>query len=428
MRPPDLELLKDDLLNYRADLEEAGRRAALIETGLPRLLNVLALIPDTMRSGDVLELGSSPYFLSLCLRRLCSGRLCLGNYFGTADKRGSDRLVHQRTGDAVSFDYDLFNIETDEFPHPDASFDLVVFSELIEHLVVNPVWTLSEIHRVLRPNGCVIVTTPNKLSLERLATFVRGGSQMVDRYSPLFGYGGRHNREYGPAELRELLEGCGFTVEEMVLRDLVTVPRNERWQRVVWKRLLALYSDAPRDEHIFLRARRGERFRWNFPPDLFDNMQFFTLVRHPWMEMGINDTIQTADGWHDLEHGADGRALRWTRGERGQAFLKTPRGATHVGLEVYAAPGADAPPATVRLVLWDRWLGRVRAENVYVDSARQIERGRWSTLVFPIGPHHPNAGDEVEVMIHPGEPAAERERGVAVQRVWYVEPGVTGDQ
>src|SRR5262245_60137919 len=40
MRPPDLQALKDDLLNYRADLEEAGRRAALIETGLPRLLNV----------------------------------------------------------------------------------------------------------------------------------------------------------------------------------------------------------------------------------------------------------------------------------------------------------------------------------------------------------------------------------------------------
>jgi SAM-dependent methyltransferase len=426
MRPPDLASLKDDLLNFRAELEEAGRRAELIETGLPRLLNVLELIPDAMRGGDVLELGSSPYFLSLCLHRLCSGRLRLGNYFGTKDRRGSDRLVHQRTGEVVQFDYDLFNIETDEFPHPDASFDLVIFSELIEHLVVNPVWTLSEIHRVLRPNGCVIITTPNKLSLERLATFVRGGSQMVDRYSPLFGYGGRHNREYGPAELCDLLTGCGFTVEAMALRDLVALPRNERWQRALWKRWLALYSDAPRAEHIFLRARRGERFRWHFPPDLFDNMQFFTLVRHAWMEMGINDSIQTADGWYDLERGGpDGRALRWTRGERGQAFLKTPAAATRVGLEVYAAPAPGAPPASLRLVVWDRWLGRVQAQNVYVDAVRPVERGRWQTLEFPIGPNHPNPGDEVEVMIHPGASETsslpERERGVAVHRVWYEE-------
>jgi SAM-dependent methyltransferase len=427
MRPGDLEAIKDDLLNYRADLEEAGRRAELIETGWPRLLNVLELIPDSLRGGDVLELGSSPYFLSLCLRRLCrGGRQARGNYFGTKEKRGADRLVHQRTGEEVVFDYDLFNIETDEFPHPDASFDLVIFSELIEHLVTNPVWTLSEIHRILRPDGRVIITTPNKLSLERLATFLRGGSQMVDRYSPLFGYGGRHNREYGPAELRELLEGCGFIVEETVLRDLVTVPRNERWQRAVWRRLLALYSDAPRQEHIFLRARRGPRFRWHFPPNLFDNMQFFTLVRQPWMEMGINDSIQTADGWYELESGPEARPMRWTRGERGQAFLKTPASATHIGLEVYAAPAPDAPPAAVRLVVWDRWLGRVQAQNVYVDAVQPLERGGWQSLHFSIGPNRPNPGDEVEVMIHPDASALaaaaslpERERGLAVHRVRY---------
>src|SRR4030095_4104361 len=187
MRPDNLDKLKEDLIGFRAELEEPGVRAGLLETGLPRLLATLEMIPSSYSDKSILELGSSPYFLSLCLYRMCTGTLKRGNYFGPDAKHGADRLVNARTGEEVVFQYEAFNIETDPFPYPDEHFDVVVFSELIEHLGVNPVRALAEIHRVLRPNGVVIVTTPNSLSLERFATFLRAGSQMVDRYSPLFG-------------------------------------------------------------------------------------------------------------------------------------------------------------------------------------------------------------------------------------------------
>jgi SAM-dependent methyltransferase len=427
MRPTNIDQLKDDLVSFRAELEEPGVREELIATGLPRLLATLEMIPDAASNGDFLELGSSPYFLSLCLHRLCSGTQRRGNYFGTDAKRASDRLVNLRSGEEIVFDYDLFNIETDEFPYPDASFDVVVFSELIEHLGVNPVRTLAEIHRVLRPNGFVIVTTPNALSMERFATFLRGGSQMVDRYSPLFGYGARHNREYSPAEVRGLLESTGFDVEDMMLRDLAPLSTKERWQRALWKRLLRPYSDAPREEHIFLRARRRDRFRWYFPPNLFDNTQFYVLVRYPWMEMGINDAIQCAAGWHAPERrdAAEGW-MRWVSGEEGQAFLKTPAEVSKFGLNVYA-PVAPDSPLSVRAIVWDRWLGRVNRENVYVEQAVPLERGRWQHFEFPLQ-RFPRAGDEVEVKISlipldapvdaPGI-ACERERGLAVHKVWF---------
>src|ERR1700739_2463526 len=47
-------------------------------------------------------------------------------------------------------------------PHADASFDLIVAFEVIEHL---PDWRefLQEARRVLAPNGQFIVSTPNKL-------------------------------------------------------------------------------------------------------------------------------------------------------------------------------------------------------------------------------------------------------------------------
>ncbi len=418
MRPDDLEQLKADLIDFRNELEEPGVRTGLVEMALPRILATLEMIPDSYRDKDMLELGSSPYFLSLCLYRMCKGTLKRGNYFGPDAKHGAARLVNQRTGEDVVFEYEAFNIETDRFPYPDESLDVVVFSELIEHLGVNPVCALAEIHRVLRPGGIVIVTTPNSLSLERFGTFLRGGSRMVDRYSPLFGYGARHNREYHVRELRELLEGTGFAIEEIATRDIATLPRRERTQRAVWKKLLALYADVPRAEHIFLRARRAARFRWHFPPSLFDNIQFYTLVKYPWVEMGFNDSIQCAAGWYPLEQGPDGVERRWIAGEEGQGFLKTPDNLTVFGADVFApaAPGPEA--ARLHVVVWDRWLGRVRAENVYVDSDASVERGSWQRIELPIAQQRPRSGDEVEVKIQPASPG-ERGQGLAVRRFWF---------
>jgi SAM-dependent methyltransferase len=420
MKPDDLAKLTDDLNNFRAELEEAGVRAELVRTTLPRLLATLDMLPESARDGALLELGSSPYFLSVCLRRMCRGPIAHGNYFGTAERRTVDRLVHQRSGEVLELASDLFNIELDEFPYPDASFDVVIFSELIEHLGTNPVRTLNEIHRVLKPQGVVIVTTPNAISLHRLETYLSAGSQMVDRYSPLFGYGARHNREYHPAELRTLLESCGFTIEAMQLRDLAPPPFSG-WRLHAWQTLLKQYGDAPREEHIFLRARRGPRFRWRFPTSLFDNIEFYTLVRETWMEMGINDTIQTAAGWRPLdETGVAGKACKVIV-DTGQAFLKTPAGARAVSFELYAPP-SDAPPPQLHFIVWDRWLGRVNPDNVYVDATATLPRGAWQRLEFPLTRFTWRAGDEVEVRITPDQP------GVAVHRIEYLIETVTGDQ
>lgn len=427
MRIDNLAQLRDDLLNFRLDFEAADVRKQLLPTTWPRLLPTLEIIPDSLRNGSILELGSIPFFLTLCLRRLCTGPLTLGNYFGQAETKGARQLINEKTGETLDLAFDLFNIETDDFPYPDGSFDLVIFAELIEHLAVNPVQALSEMHRVLKPDGVLIVTTPNSISTERLESFLVGSDRMVDRYSPSCGYGARHNREYHPQELRDLLEGTGFVIETLTVRDIMPIRRVHQWHRAVWRQLLRLYSPHSRNEHIFLRARRRDPFRWRFPATLFDNIESYALVRYPWMEMGINDTIQCVDGWHPLQDRAEARgAIRWTR-RTGQVFLKTPTHPQKVCIECFAHAAPDAPPLPVRVTVWDRWLGRVDPQCVYVDAPITVGRGRRQRVELPLQATYMHPGNAVEVrfeiaaeVIGARELAAlpEGERGLAVHKVW----------
>jgi SAM-dependent methyltransferase len=425
MNSDTIESIRADLLDYTAPFEDPAIRSVLVQYGFSRLLGTVELVPEHLRGGDILQLGAEPYLLTLCLRRICTGRFTLANYFGTTDRRGEQRLTNQRTGEQLQLEYDLFNVETEDFPYPDASFDVVIFSEIIEHLAINPVRALAEIHRVLRPNGVVIVTTPNHLSLMRLEGFLLGTREFVDRYSPGFGYGARHNREYFPEELRELLESTGFVVEEITVRDLNETPPGKRLRRAVWSRVLSWYSNHPRGEHIFLRARRASRFRWIFPPGLFYNMDFYVLVRHPWLEMGVNDSIQCGFGWYPLERTNSDRALRWTRGTA-QALLRSPERGSIVCLECFAPQVAAAEPLPVRLVVKRRRRSRDDRDVVYADEVHSIERGTWRSIRVPC--RVPTSGEEIQVDISPDPSAVrspavallpERERGLAVHRVWF---------
>ena len=84
-------------------------------------------------------------------------------------------------------------------PHEDASFALVWSSEVIEHVADTARW-LSEVRRVLRPGGRLLLTTP---AHGRAAVALRG----VEHYSqPL----GDHLHLYTRGSLRELLSEFGF--------------------------------------------------------------------------------------------------------------------------------------------------------------------------------------------------------------------------
>jgi 2-polyprenyl-3-methyl-5-hydroxy-6-metoxy-1,4-benzoquinol methylase len=112
----------------------------------------------------------------------------------------------------------VLNIEKDRLPHRSRSFDLVLFSEIIEHLVVDPRVYLSEIRRVLTPQGRLLITTPNAAGLHKLIPilFSRSTYFPLEQLFATKLEGGslyhRHNREFTMSELKEVLEKSNFQV------------------------------------------------------------------------------------------------------------------------------------------------------------------------------------------------------------------------
>ncbi len=70
------------------------------------------------------------------------------------------------------------NLDQDPIPEPDGSMDLILASEVIEHLV-NPRHVLAEVRRVLRPRGRVLVTVPNVAFWRFRLQALRGGVPSV---------------------------------------------------------------------------------------------------------------------------------------------------------------------------------------------------------------------------------------------------------
>lgn len=84
-------------------------------------------------------------------------------------------------------------------PFEDASFDLVWASEVIEHVADTARW-LSEVRRVLKPGGRLLLTTP---SHGRLRLALEG----IERLSPPLG---DHLHLYDARGLRSMLREFGF--------------------------------------------------------------------------------------------------------------------------------------------------------------------------------------------------------------------------
>ena len=92
---------------------------------------------------------------------------------------------------------DIVDLNCQPLPYPDASFDIVTATEVIEHLA-DFRRVVREIHRVLRPGGVCILSTPNILNLNSRLRFLWFGfgnlfGPLPVKHSKLYSTGGHIN-------------------------------------------------------------------------------------------------------------------------------------------------------------------------------------------------------------------------------------------
>lgn len=232
-RYPDskcLELKSELEQKYLLDhIESTWQNLAMIRQGLEMIR--IAGQPS------ILDIGTSPLTFTY------------KHYLRTVDMFTIDRsgLLAERCRDN-HIDHRVCNLSTEPIPLDDAQVDMVVFTEVLEHLNTGPGRIFSEINRILRPRGALVFSLPNMAMLKnRVAALL--GRPVLEPVHAVFkedksehsqgsgewvhGYG--HIREYTMSETMDIVRRYGFEVQSAKSVDAFISPpdRFSRLRRIV---------------------------------------------------------------------------------------------------------------------------------------------------------------------------------------------------
>ena len=198
--------LKKELINAKKNSHYSERLNPPVAKLLKKLKN---------RSLKILELGCAEGYYGHCFAK---GNIVFG--LDSCVKR----LLSDR-GKTLSGDYRVLTLANVlKIPFADKEFDVVIATELIEHILETKIF-LKEINRVLKPGGELILSTPNVASFwTRMSLLFGSGKGFApwrvlkgkSPYNPpssiVYPYQTVHIRFFTFGSLREILEQSGFKV------------------------------------------------------------------------------------------------------------------------------------------------------------------------------------------------------------------------
>jgi SAM-dependent methyltransferase len=119
------------------------------------------------------------------------------------------------------------DVERDGFAFPPASFDAIIFADVLEHLV-DPWRVLREAVELLAEDGVIVASIPNVQNLEVLRRLLGGRWDYRERGILDFG----HLRFFTLSTIRALFAQADLTVEYV----------GHRYRRTWWRELLCVLS------------------------------------------------------------------------------------------------------------------------------------------------------------------------------------------
>ncbi|MCM8795461.1 MAG: class I SAM-dependent methyltransferase [Candidatus Omnitrophica bacterium] len=189
-------------------------------------------------ASKILDIGPTPF------------TLCLKEIFADSDIIAID--ISQIWKEALKSEgicLEVVDLSHGTLPFPAQSFDIIIFTEVIEHLDVSAIRIIQELRRVLKDNGILILSTFNARSLKNII--------MPVRRSPVIFYSGNakvygHIKEYTLKEITEILKASHFKILEgryaRYFDNLSFYYTSSRLSR---------YLGNPKDRECFFLARRA---------------------------------------------------------------------------------------------------------------------------------------------------------------------------
>lgn len=159
------QLFQDDPLDYK------GRPVTpkgVLETGTdPRNMDVIEMVVNNSKGKKILDIGIAYGIYSVVLKREFGFEVNGIDHPANID--GYCRLPIREGIEVAPCD-----LHVDKIPYLDNTFDTVIASEIVEHLLISPTALISKIFPIIKPMGKLIITTPNFASLSNIFQLIRG--------------------------------------------------------------------------------------------------------------------------------------------------------------------------------------------------------------------------------------------------------------
>jgi SAM-dependent methyltransferase len=209
---------------------------------LNHYVSIISRLPPPDTCGPLLEIGCVPGHLTIILSQMGYKLTCVD----------IDPERFSELWKAYDIKVHRVNVETEPLPFADENFSVVLFTEILEHLRIQPIFAIRQIFRVTKAGGGIILSIPNITPRDRWRFLFGRDYQgnIIKEFEKLekVGHMG-HIRLYSAAEVQSILKYAGYTEIKYICEGRVK-------GKGLW-RLVAPLSDSFRS-HLYFTAKRSQ--------------------------------------------------------------------------------------------------------------------------------------------------------------------------